>query len=190
MSIKTFNVLQSVVDHLRETGELELLLAYEDLDMGLSAKRLCNLIAHSKGFCQPDRPRMWKLSVLAMDEMREVSAGDLQESNVVVFAARFFTPLIVAESSWLDDWFHQRHAQSKAVFLLSPMAPASGSQFAVIADRLRGKARRAGVDFVCLDPQSYGEANPNPLEAAAELQTIPVEFNLPSWVWPVPILKV
>lgn len=138
-------------------------LVYEDFEMALRGKAICDLFVRESGFCGETELTVWNYNLLQSPQLARAAGIQLQEADLVVFAARQSHGLPLAVEAWLEDWAPRRkigHGAWVAVFPPHLKLDPRASNVGLMLLRAAG---RAGMDFFCRSPElSAGELEMQP----------------------------
>jgi hypothetical protein len=126
---------------------LRLMMVYEDFDMAVQAKKVCDLLAHEAWVGDEVQLSVWRFDAIASRDPGNAAGPQAEQADVIVVAARDLDRLPAQVEDWLERWPAHRHAgQGALVEVFHPDAARDGATSSV-ALRLWQAAARAGMDF-------------------------------------------
>ena len=144
------------------------MMVYEDFDMAVQAKKVCDLLAQEAGVGDEVQLSVWRFDVIASDDPSNAAGPQAEQADVIVVAARDLDRLPAQVDDWLERWPAHRHAGPGAlVAVFHPDAAQDGTTSGV-ALLLWRAAARAGMDFFSGTPDwtvrlsSAPETQPTP----------------------------
>jgi hypothetical protein len=147
---------------------LRLMMVYEDFDMAVQAKKVCDLLAREAWVGDEVQLSVWRFDAIASGDPSNAAGPQAEQADVIVVAARDRDRLPAQVEDWLERWPAHRHAgQGALVEVFHPDAAKDGAASGV-ALLLWRAAARAGMDFFSGTPDwtvrlsSAPETRPTP----------------------------
>jgi hypothetical protein len=124
-----------------------MMMVYENFDMAVQAKQVCDLLAQEAGVGDEVQLSVWRFDVIASGDPSNAAGPQAEQADVIVLAARDLDRLPAQVEDWLERWPAHWHAGPGAlVAVFHPDAAQDGATSSV-ALLLRRAASRAGMDF-------------------------------------------
>lgn len=121
-------------------------MLYEDFESGKAAKRTCDqLTSNLLDYCTA-RTQMWKLEVLTIPKLRELSLQDALQADVLVVSLRGDKELPAHVLVWLEQWLSEPRRAMALLALFSPECQHHWRS-AQLRGFFKSIAARAGVEF-------------------------------------------
>lgn len=145
------------------------MMVYEDFDMAVQAKKVCDLLAQEAGVGDEVQLSVWRFDAIASGDPSNAAGPQAELADVIVVAARDLDRLPAQVDDWLEHWPAHRHPGPGAlVAVFHPDAAQDGTTSSVALQLWRAAAR-AGIDFFSGTPDwtvrglsSAPEARPTP----------------------------
>jgi hypothetical protein len=134
-------------------GGCRAVLVYQDFEMALRGRAVCDLFARETGFCGDTELTVWNYSLLESPDLAWAAGVCLQEADLVVFAARDCNRLPAAVQAWLEDWAPRRKIGRGAWVAVFPPQLKLNPKASNVGLLLLRAAGRAGMDFFCRSPE-------------------------------------
>lgn len=134
-------------------GGCRAVLVYQDFEMALRGRAVCDLFARETGFCGETELTVWNYSLLESPELARAAGVCFQEADLVVFAARECNSLPTAVQAWLEDWAPRRKTGRGAWVAVFPPQLKFHPKASNVGLMLLRAAGRAGMDFFCRSPE-------------------------------------
>ena len=123
-------------------------IVYEDLEMGKLASWLCHSLAKEFKVDGELSQELWNFQVLDVAEIHEQAICVAARADLIVISTHGYEELPVEVSSWIEGWVKRRQNHpGTLVALFDELHPPPGAR-AVIETYLRGVARRGGLEFL------------------------------------------
>lgn len=123
------------------------MMVYEDFDMAVQAKKVCDLLAHEARVGEALQISIWRFDAIASGDPSIAAGPQAEQADVIVVAARALDRLPAPMEDWLERWPVHRHAGPGALIEVFHPDAAKGGGTSSVALLLRRAAARAGMDF-------------------------------------------
>jgi hypothetical protein len=126
---------------------LRMMMVYEDFDMAVQAKKVCDLLAHEEWLGDEVQLSVWRFDAIASGDPSNAAGPQAEQADVIVVAARDLDRLPAQVEDWLERWPpHRKAGKGALVEVIHPDAAKDGATSSV-ALLLWRAAARAGMDF-------------------------------------------
>ena len=144
-------------DFTEEASGPRVVIAYEDLAMGLQAMNAFASISRVSGIGRAELS-LWRFDLLDHHRWRMRASDQAEQADVVIVALRRDHSLPIHVHSWVEHWGGRRkHPEGAlAVVFDSSASQRVASQCEAAVD-LQKIAAAAGLDFICELPMGNGE---------------------------------
>lgn len=132
-----------------ESVPVRIVLIYEDLDMAIRGKRVCDIFAREvAGNSSQTDLSVWRFDLLHRSEISRLAAHRAEKADAVVVAPRDWNKLPFPIKEWLEKWPASRNASGALIALSHPgtVATARSCNDALLLWRA---AERARMDLFC-----------------------------------------
>ena len=132
---------------VEQNPPLRVVMVYEDFEMAVQARKVCDLIVEQSGVGAEVQLSVWRFDSFGSGDLRNAVGRQADQADVIVVAPRNLDRLPAEVDAWLRRWSTHRHAEPGAfVAVFHPEAAREGTASRV-ALRLWRAADRAGMDF-------------------------------------------
>jgi hypothetical protein len=129
--------------------ELNVVLVYEDFEMGMEGKKVFDMIAGEAGGADAARLTVWKFDFFHSPELTRALSLQAAEADVIIVAPRCANYLPPQVKNWLEEWPPRRRIPNGALVSLFHPEEAAASRTSEAALLLWRAAERAGMEFFC-----------------------------------------
>lgn len=129
---------------LESNPTFNVVIAYEDFEMGKHAKKTYDYLAEHLGYDCQFGNQMWKFDVLAVPKLREMAAKDAAAADIIIVAAHGASELSEEVKKWIEMWLAEK---GNAIALVALFDCLSAAQENPIRDYLADVARRGHMEF-------------------------------------------
>ena len=133
-----------------------MMMVYEDFDMAVQAKKVCDLLAQEAGVGDEVQLSVWRFDAIASGDPSIAAGPQAEQADVIVVAARDLDRLPAQVEDWLERWPAHRHAGPGAlVAVFHPDAAKDGDHVQCRSPALAGR-RPGGHGFLQRHPRLDG----------------------------------
>jgi len=126
---------------------------YQDFEMALQGKELCDALAREVGARDDALLSVWPFHLLHESELHLAAVHAAEQADVVIVANRDTNLLPNAVMTWLSAWTARRVPASGGLVAFVPGPAAAAAKSSHVALELLQAAGRAGMDFFCGTPE-------------------------------------
>lgn len=138
--------LANVLD-FEQNSPLRVVMVYEDFEMAVQARKVCDLIVEESGAGAEAQLSVWRFDSFCSGDVRNAVGRQADRADVIVVAPRDLDRLPAEVDAWLKRWSTHRPAEPGAlVAVFHPKAAQEGAK-SNVALLLWRAAARAGMDF-------------------------------------------
>jgi len=129
------------------TPSLNVVLVYEDYEMGAEGKKIFDLIAKEAGGENAARLTIWRFDFFHSSELMLAVSRQAEEADVIIVAPRDPNHLPPQVKKWLERWPQRRQRATGALVAVFDPNNTEASRHSNAALLLWLAAERAGMDF-------------------------------------------
>jgi hypothetical protein len=138
--------LANVLD-FEQNPPLRVVMVYEDFEMAVQARKVCDLIVEESGAGAEAQLSVWRFDSFCSGDVCNAVGRQADRADVIVVAPHDLDRLPAEVDAWLKRWSTHRPAEPGAlVAVFHPEAAQEGTQ-SNVALRLWRAAARAGYGF-------------------------------------------
>jgi hypothetical protein len=165
--------------NLRMKAFSNVVIVYEDLEMGKRASWVCHSLANELQAEDESPPadgnemdqELWNFQVLDVAEIHEQAVRFAARADLIVISTHGYEELPFEVLSWIEGWLARRQNRPGSLVALFERRPPEAGPRVDIEDYLREVARRGGLEFqIHFCPAANGQPEPEfgaiPMQAA------------------------
>jgi hypothetical protein len=141
--------------HADRSPQLNVVLVYEDLEMGVQGKGVFDLMAREAGGEGAARLTLWRFDFFTSAELTLAVSRQAEEADVIIIAPRNPHSLPPNVKSWLERWPQNRRREMGALVAVFHPAVSAIAESSNTALLLWRAASRAEMDFICRTPTAH-----------------------------------
>jgi hypothetical protein len=159
--------------------QLEVLLVYEDFQMGLRGRKIFDFFAKEVAAGDAARLAVWRFDCFRSVELASEAGHRAESADVIIVAARCSHSLPGPVRDWLECWPPRRTRPGVMVASFSPTASVA-SQLPDASLLLWRAASRAQMDFICHADCVPAGVPSGPVTASSSIGLAPASARVPT----------
>lgn len=134
---------------MTKKSALKILIAYENLDAGVRAKKISERVAAQLNSKFNFQNNLYKFDFLSHPQLREEATLEAATADVVIISAHEAGDLPYHVKNWMEEWVPCRRKSQSALVALLGKDDDDQWKSAVTREFLQQMAERAQMDFFC-----------------------------------------